>query len=211
MQRGLIRALIDRVMHQSARHIEDIARFQHQLGARLGLGEAARREAFAAIGHAHRGVIEPPALGALDLQYQHIVIVVMGLEALRIGRGEIDIGLDRAGELGLKPAAQIGQRTVTRLQLGQDQRRALLVQPGDLAAIHKAILAQPGAVGQTRLGPRHGQIALAQQVLSQNAINGVQTDQGFEPVLILAGRVQMGLFKDGLKERIGRVRREQIG
>ena len=99
---------------------------------------------------------------------------------------------------------------MSRLQLGQDQGRALLIEPRDLAAIHQTVLAQPGAIGQARLGARHGQIALTQQVLGEDAVNRIKTDQRGEAVPVSPRRMQMGLLKDGF-EKCGRLmRRDEV-
>ena len=103
MERLFVRGL--RFVRPAARHVEGVARLEREVvdgGARVAeLGGPAlilQRQL-------EQRLVEPPALAAGDLEDEHVVRVVMHCEALRGGRGQVGIRLNREAEPALQFAA----------------------------------------------------------------------------------------------------------
>ena len=99
-------------------------------------------------------VVDMPFLVSLDLEDEDVMGVVMGLEALRLRRRQIDIRLEWRMELGLHGAAKRRQLGHLAMQLRRDQSRALGKQLIDPAHIEHA--AAQGVFAARDLGFRLG-------------------------------------------------------
>jgi hypothetical protein len=84
----------------AAGQIERVARRQHDVQRGVALGGRGDLVLAAAPGlllqrlGQHR-LVHPPALGAVDLQHEHVVGVVVGAEALAARRGQVGVDLQR--------------------------------------------------------------------------------------------------------------------
>ena len=70
------------------------------------------------------GRVDEPPLLTLDLEAQHVVRVVVHLEALRARGRVVRVRLRRMAELALELAAELRERRVVVLERLQDDRRA---------------------------------------------------------------------------------------
>jgi hypothetical protein len=124
-------------------------------------------------------VPDPPSLHPGHLQNEHVVRVVVDVEALRHRRGEIDVHLDRMRELGLEVPTEVRQRCPIAMESLQDDGRPIPEQlvhaPGVDQVIEIARL-DPGAlrVARRREGRSfldHPESGEAEPPLRQQAID----------------------------------------
>ena len=96
----------------------------------------------------HRLVDEPPLLPR-DLQYEHVVHVVVVAEALRLRRGHVGVDLDGVAEVRGERLGEVDDRRVRAVQGLQHDRRAVREEPGqcgvvDLVVDGRSDAAAPG-------------------------------------------------------------------
>ena len=73
--------------------------------------------------------VDPPNLGAFDLNGQRIVRVVMDVESLGAGRRQVDVRTDEGAEIALQPVARALQPRAHECRIFDDQRVAALEEP----------------------------------------------------------------------------------
>ena len=94
----------------------------------------------------HR-LVDAPAFGAVDLQHEHVMGVVVGGEALVAGRRQVRVDLQRLAQFGAEPAGEVDQRRPDPVQALQDERGAVRVQLQDLVVDHLVADLGAGAAG----------------------------------------------------------------
>ena len=102
--------------------------------------------------------MNPPLLLTFDLQYEDVVHVVMGTEALVLRGSDIRVGLHRVAELSREPLTELQDRRPHAMQGLQYQRRAVGKEPdkpvvADEASVTLPVAAVEAAVAAAALAP----------------------------------------------------------
>ena len=129
------------------------------------------------------GVVDLPQLGAVGLEDEHVVAVLVDREALGPGRGEVRVGLARVAELELEAGDQVGERRVVAVQALEDDRRAVGEEGQRLARVDQAA---ERLAGDGRALPDERRIAEHLAVLGHP--DGGSTDAG-------AGQQRVGVVE----------------
>ncbi len=135
-----------RRMHPAARDIEHVARIEPQR-ERFGQALCAERLAARQRARRHIGVfIDEPGLRSLDLQDQHVMVVIMRQEGLRPGWRDIGVDLGLEVELDLDGMRQRGDRGQIAVEAVEHDRIACGKFVADAHQVERAV-AHPIGIG----------------------------------------------------------------
>jgi hypothetical protein len=170
----------------AARQIEGVARRQHDVQCRRSLcgcahlvGVTTPSLPFQRVRQHRR--MDAPAFGAVDLQHEHVVGVVVGGETLTAGRRQVRVHLQWLTQLGAEAAGEVHNGRPDPVQSLQHQRGSIGVQMhdfvvDDLVADLGAGAAAAGVAGrrQHRALLGHPQERRAQTAPAEQLVDGVR-------------------------------------